>query len=200
MRDFEYIKMQKLHCRKSIRLKNYDYSSNGYYFVTICVQNREKLFGEIVGATLCGRPNNPDKIITKWLLELENKFNDIKIDEYIIMPNHIHFIIKRTGDHTGSTGNHTGSTGDHTGSPLLRDIIGWFKTMTTNEYIAGVKSGKFIPFKGRLWQRNYYEHIIRNYDDYINISEYIQNNPLKWEYDKLFVSEGKYGSKKKERG
>ena len=193
MRDFEYKKMQKLYCRKSIRLKNYDYSSNGYYFVTICVQNREKLFGEIVGATLCGRPNNPDKIITKWLLELENKFNDIKIDEYIIMPNHIHFIIKRTGDHTGSMG-------DHTGSPLLRDIIGWFKTMTTNEYIAGVKSGKFIPFKGRLWQRNYYEHIIRNYDDYINISEYIQNNPLKWEYDKLFVSEGKYGSKKKERG
>ena len=192
MRDFEYIKMQKLHCRKSIRLKNYDYSSNGYYFVTICVQNREKLFGEIVGATLCGRPNNPDKIITKWLLELENKFNDIKIDEYIIMPNHIHFIIKRTGDHTGSTG-------DHTGSPL-RDIVGWFKTMTTNEYIVGVKCGKFIPFKGRLWQRNYYEHIIRNYDDYINISEYIQNNPLKWEYDKLFVSEGKYGSKKKERG
>ena len=192
MRDFEYIKMQKLHCRKSIRLKNYDYSSNGYYFVTICVQNREKLFGEIVGASLSGRPNNPDKIITKWLLELVNKFNDIKIDEYIIMPNHIHFIIKRTGDHTGSTG-------DHTGSPL-RDIIGWFKTMTTNEYIAGVKSGKFIPFKGRLWQRNYYEHIIRNYDDYINISEYIQNNPLKWEYDKLFVSEGKYGSKKKERG
>ena len=200
MENFEYKKVgatlcgrpNNLPCRKSIRLKDYDYSSNGYYFVTICVQNREKLFGEIVGATLCGRPNNPDKIITKWLLELENKFNDIKIDEYIIMPNHIHFIIKRTGDHTGSTG-------DHTGSPL-RDIIGWFKTMTTNEYIAGVKSGKFIPFKGRLWQRNYYEHIIRNYDDYINISEYIQNNPLKWEYDKLFVSEGKYGSKKKERG
>ena len=199
MRDFEYIKMQKLHCRKSIRLKNYDYSSNGYYFVTICVQNRENLFGEIVGATLCGRPNNPDKIITKWLLELENKFNDIKIDEYIIMPNHIHFIIKRMGEHTGSMGEHTGSTGDHIGAPL-RDIIGWCKTMTTNEYIAGVKSGKFIPFKGRLWQRNYYEHIIRNYDDYINIAEYIQNNPLKWEYDKLFVSEGKYGSKKKERG
>ena len=56
MRDFEYIKMQKLPCRKSIRLKDYDYSSNGYYFVTICTQNREKLFGKIVGATLCGRP------------------------------------------------------------------------------------------------------------------------------------------------
>ena len=198
--------------RKSIRLKNYDYSSNGYYFVTICTQNREKLFGEIVGATLCGRPNNPDKVIVKWLLELENKFKGVKIDEYIVMPNHIHFIIKRTsdhtgstgdhtgstgdhtgstGDHTGSTGDHTGSTGDHTGSPLLRDIIGWFKTMSTNEYIAGVKDGRFMPFKGHLWQRNYYEHIIRNYDDYINIAEYIQNNPLKWEEDKLYVTEVK---------
>lgn len=183
--------------RKSMRLKNYDYSSNGYYFVTICTQNREKLFGEIVGATLRGRPNNPDKIIVKWLLESENKFKDIKIDEYIVMPNHIHFIIKRTGDHTGvtgdhigSTGDHAGSTGDHIGSPL-RDIIGWFKTMSTNEYIAGVKDGRFMPFKGRLWQRNYYEHIIRNYDDYINIAEYIQNNPLKWEEDKLYVTEVK---------
>lgn len=191
--------MKKLPYRKSIRLKNYDYSSNGYYFVTICTQNREKLFGEIVGATLCGRPNNPDKLIVKWLLELENKFKGVKIDEYIVMPNHIHFIIKRTGDHIGLTGDHTGSTGDHTGSPL-RDIIGWFKTMTTNEYIAGVKDGSFMPFKGRLWQRNYYEHIIRNYDDYINIADYIQNNHLKWEEDKLYITEENDGSKKKERG
>lgn len=193
MENFEDKKVTKLPYRKSIRLKNYDYSSNGYYFVTICTQNREKLFGEIVGATLCGRPNNPDKLIVKWLLELENKFKGVKIDEYIVMPNHIHFIIKRTGDHTGSTG-------DHTGSPLLRDIIGWFKTMTTNEYIAGVKNGRFMPFKARLWHRNYYEHIIRNYDDYINIAEYIQNNPLKWEEDKLYVTEENNGSKKKERG
>lgn len=144
----------------------------------------ENLEDRKVGATLCGRPNNPDKIIVKWLLETENKFKDIKIDEYIVMPNHIHFIIKKTGDHIGSTG-------DHTGSPLLRDIIGWFKTMSTNEYIASVKDGRFMPFKGRLWQRNYYEHIIRNYDDYINIAEYIQNNPLKWEEDKLYVTEVK---------
>ena len=197
MENLEEKKVTKLPNRKSIRLKNYDYSSNGYYFVTICTQNREKLFGEIVGATLRGRPNNPDKIIVKWLLESENKFKDIKIDEYIVMPNHIHFIIKRagdhigsTGDHIGSTGDHIGSTGDHIGSPL-RDIIGWFKTMSTNEYIAGVKDGRFMPFKGRLWQRNYYEHIIRNYDDYINIAEYIQNNPLKWEEDKLYVTEVK---------
>ncbi len=176
--------MSNLPSRKSIRLKDYDYGNNGYYFLTICVQNKENLFGKIVGAILCGRPNNPDKIIIKRLLELENKFSDVKIDEYVIMPNHIHFIIKKTGDHTGSP---------------LRDIIGWFKTMTTNDYISGVKSGKFEPFRGKLWQRNYYDHIIRNYDDYLDIAEYILNNPLKWCEDKLYVPEVVNGFTKEKR-
>lgn len=101
--------MNELPKRKQIRLKNYDYSQNGYYFITICTHNRQKLFGEIVGATLCGRPNNPDKMIEKWLLELENKFYAVNICEYIIMPDHIHFIISITGDHAGSP---------------LRDIVG----------------------------------------------------------------------------
>jgi len=116
--------MNKMPERKQTRLKDYDYSQNGYYFITICTHNRQNLFGEIVGATLCGRPNNPDKMIEKWLLELENKFDGVKICEYIIMPNHLHFIISKTGDHAGSP---------------LRDIVGWFKTMTTNEYIENVK-------------------------------------------------------------
>ena len=116
--------MNELPKRKQTRLKDYDYSQNGYYFITICTHNRQNLFGEIVGATLCGRPNNPDKMIEKWLLELENKFDGVKICEYIIMPNHLHFIISKTGDHAGSP---------------LRDIVGWFKTMTTNEYIENVK-------------------------------------------------------------
>ena len=94
--------MNKMPERKQTRLKDYDYSQNGYYFITICTHNRQNLFGEIVGATLCGRPNNPDKMIEKWLLELENKFDGVKICEYIIMPNHLHFIISKTGDHAGS--------------------------------------------------------------------------------------------------
>lgn len=161
--------MNELHKRKQIRLKNYDYSQNGYYFITICTHNRQNLFGEIVGATLCGRPNNPDKMIEKWLLELENKFNGVKICEYVIMPDHIHFVVSKTGDHTGSP---------------LRDIVGWFKTMTTNEYIANVKNNIFFQFDKKIWQRNYYEHIIRNENDYIQIVEYISNNPLKFELER----------------
>ncbi len=74
--------------------------------------------------------------------------------------------------------------GEHIGSPL-RDIIRWFKTMTTNHYIRGVKQYDWMPFDGKLWQRNYYEHIIRNEREYLNIMNYIENNPLKWDVDTL---------------
>ncbi len=155
--------------RKQMRLKYYDYSQNGYYFVTICTKDKKHLFGEIVGATLCGRPNNPDKMIEKWLLETENKFKDVKIPIYVIMPNHIHFVIAKTGDHTGSP---------------LQDIVGWFKTMTTNEYFKNIKEKLYLPTNTKLWQRGYYEHVIRNEEDYENICKYIEENPLKWEIDK----------------
>ncbi|MBP3481358.1 MAG: transposase [Clostridia bacterium] len=163
--------MNELPKRKQIRLKEYDYTQNGYYFITVCTHNRQNLFGEIVGATLRGRPNNPDKMIEKWLLKLENKFDDVKICEYIIMPDHLHFIISKTGDHTGSP---------------LRDIVGWFKTMTTNEYIANVKNNIFPQFDKKIWQRNCYEHIIRDENDYITKTEYILNNPLKWELEHIY--------------
>ena len=85
--------MNELPKRKQIRLKEYDYTQNGYYFITVCTHNRQNLFGEIVGATLRGRPNNPDKMIEKWLLKLENKFDDVKIWVYMIMPDHLELLI-----------------------------------------------------------------------------------------------------------
>lgn len=157
--------------RKSIRLKDYDYSQDGFYFVTICTQNKEYLFGDIAEATLCGRPNRPDFLAEKWLLELENKFRNVKIEKYIIMPNHIHFILSIYTQ-----------AGDHIGSPLP-DMIDWYKTMTTNEYIRGVKKNLFPPFNKHIWQRGYYEHIIRNEASYQETWEYIDTNPLKWELD-----------------
>lgn len=152
--------------RKRIRLEGYDYSSCGAYFVTICTQNREMLFGDIVGANLRVRPNAPDKMIEKWLLELENKYQNVSIDKHVIMPDHIHFILQQTGEHAGSP---------------LPEIIKWFKAQTTNEYIKGVKIGLYPPFDKHIWQRNYYEHIIRNQDDYNEIWQYIDENPFKWE-------------------
>jgi REP element-mobilizing transposase RayT len=76
--------------------------------------------------------------------------------------------------------------GEHTGSPLPQ-VVQWFKTMTTNEYIRGVKQNAWSPFSGKLWQRNYWEHIVRNEQELNRIQQYIQNNPTQWQLDKLFV-------------
>ncbi len=193
--------------RKSIRLKGYDYAQAGLYFITICCQDRACLFGEIKnGEMIC---NDAGKMVVKWYSELENKFPDFKCHEKIVMPNHFHCIVENVGADlrvcptptpTPTPGAPTPAPtpvsdgsfptpvsqieGEHVGSPLHR-VIQWFKTMTTNEYIRGVKNLGWQPFNGKLWQRNYWEHIIRNEQSYQNISKYIINNPANWKEDKF---------------
>ena len=220
----------KIHHRKSIRLKGYDYSQAGLYFITICTQNREHFFGEIRRGEHVGSPqiaescsqkmilNDAGKMIEKWYYELENKFPDIRCHEMIVMPNHFHCIVENVGivgadlrvcpDTIIANGNNDivvnniavgniindnitvgnitvgNILGEHKGSPL-HHVIQWFKTMTTNEYIRGVKTMGWQRFDGKLWQRNYWEHIIRDENAYHRISNYIINNPQKWDNDKL---------------
>ncbi len=182
----------EIHHRRSIRLKDYDYSQKGAYFVTICTQNRECLFGQIENAVIL--LNDAGKMIEGWWLEIQNKYKTVTLDTFIVMPNHFHGIISIVGadlcvcpSADGVCPDKNNSTekikeGEHMGSPLHR-ILQWFKTLTTNEYIRNVKQQKWLPFIGRLWQRNYYEHIIRNEDELIRIREYIINNPLQWAED-----------------
>lgn len=189
--------------RKSIRLKEHDYTQPGMYFITICVQNRKCLFGHIKNKTFF--PNPAGKMIEKWYYQLEHKFPDIKCHEMIVMPNHFHCIIEITGDGVTNVGadprvspgeNDPNADADpvgggggvgspHPPNPSIPQVVQWFKTMTTNEYIRGVKSDSWLRFDGKLWQRNYWEHIIRNEKAYRNISAYIINNPSKWEADSL---------------
>mgnify|MGYP005774776003 CR=1 FL=1 len=167
--------------RKLIRLQGYDYAQNGVYFITVCSHNRVHWLGEIVGAHLCVRPEipkdaiAPDKMVEKWLLEIEHKYINTKILKYVIMPNHIHFLIWNPG--TDDT-----KTGAHIGAPL-QEIMKWFKTQTTNEYIRGVKRGWYPAFDQHIWQRSYYDHIVRSRAEYRQIWQYIEENPLKWELD-----------------
>ncbi len=155
--------------RKPTRLKGYDYSLPGAYFVTICTQNREQLFEiENVGNDPCVVSPKQNRIIHKWIKETENKFNNIKIDKYVIMPNHIHIIVVITARHAGRS---------------LHDVMRWFEAMATNEYIRNVKQGKLKPFNKRLFQQSFHDHIIRGEKDYQKIWEYIDTNPLKWELD-----------------
>ncbi|MEY8714641.1 transposase [Francisella philomiragia] len=173
--------------RKNLRLKYYDYSSNGAYFVTICVNNRECLFCNILDGQMC--LNDAGLMIDEIYHDLENKFTNIQCGEYVIMPNHFHCVIHICNDIKSNVGvnlcvDPNYKMGEHAGTPLHK-IIQRFKTMTTNAYINGVKTKNWQPFDKRLWQRNYYEHIIRNEKSYNEIIKYIQLNPLKWELDEL---------------
>ncbi len=169
----------EIHHRRSIRLKNYDYSQNGYYFVTICTQNRQCYFVQECVI----------KMIEKWWYELPNKFSNVQTDESIVMPDHFHGIIVIT-DSVGADpcvcpnikwDKHIGleTSGKHIGLPL-QSIVQWFKTMTTNEYIRNVKNLKWKPFDRKLWQRNYYEHIVRDEKELYRIRQYIKNNPIEY--------------------
>ena len=199
-----------IHHRRSIRLKGYDYSQAGLYFITVCTKDRLCLFGKIDNDVM--NLNAAGQMIQKWYFELEHKYSDIKCHEMIVMPNHIHFIVENNvivtvgadlcvcpssipqqnmGEHTGSPlrdmpmGGNMNTPSRNTGSSISQ-VVQWFKTMTTNEYIRGVKQFNWPRFNKKLWQRNYYEHIIRDEKSYLHISEYIQNNPLKWHEDKYY--------------
>ena len=315
----------RIHHRRSIRLKGYDYRSAGAYFVTICAQNHKCLFGTIINGVM--QLNEAGEMICRWYNELSHKFPDIECDEFQCMPNHIHFIVVNTGhphtnpvradlrvcpnacaaanvppnigtdanDHpnvcadphvqpttipdpstritppnphntqnsfihndfqniktenktdgfsvcpgndknkqetenatercagggvdgrdvgvwrgvgqtqrsaptaapagttAGTTAGYTDGNnaifGEHVGSPLSQ-VIQWFKTMTTNEYIRGVKQFGWARFDKRLLQRDYWEHIVRNEPELNRIRHYIANNPAKWESDKFHDRNG----------
>ena len=183
--------------RNSYRLEGYDYSQAGCYFVTVCVQGRQCLFGEIIEGEMV--LNDAGKLVVHWWHETENKFPHLELDQYVLMPNHIHGIVAFVGADLCVRPQHRNikpsnchqieqerkeqnQEGGHTGPPL-QEIIQWFKTMTTNEYIKEVKSRRFPPFEKRIWQRSFYDHIIRDDNDLNRVREYIQNNPLRWALD-----------------
>jgi putative transposase len=192
------------HRRRSIRLPGYDYARAGAYFVTIVTQDRQCLFGPIQNGQM--RLNDAGQMVHRWWAELRNKFPHVIPDTRIVMPNHFHGIIVITDEPVGADLRVCpddlrvcpddgpdepvradlrvcpDDQGAHTGAPLP-EIVQWFKTMTTNEYIRGVKTLGWIPFRGRLWQRNYYEHIIRNETSLQRIARYILDNPGQWATD-----------------
>lgn len=193
--------IKKLPQRKSIRLKNYDYSSTGLYFITICTQDKQNRLGTIKNNGII--INEYGQIAHNEWIELKNRFKNIKLHEFIIMPNHIHGIIEiivrararvratlavarsiRAGASPAPTDPtntfNTAELGDiDMRNITLSDIIGTYKSLVTNKCLKIYKSKNEIM--GKFWQRNYYEHIIRNEKSYIKISEYIINNPLNWQ-------------------
>jgi putative transposase len=190
---------QEFH-RRSLRLKGFDYSSSGAYFITVCTQNRIGLFGEIIRRAGSGispgwadnqmELNEADHMITRVWNLLPEYYVQIDIDAFVVMPNHVHGIIIITTDNDiGCRLTQAGVSGQtqRFAPTSLPEVVKSFKSYTTRKHMDGVKNCDWKPFDGKLWQRNYYEHIIRDDDDLNRIREYIQYNPTNWEKDEEFI-------------
>ena len=176
--------------RRSIRLKGYDYSMGGYYFVTICTLGRKMMFGEIVGfgENVGARRDAPFNNKTEMVLNENGKIvfdvwktlpehHDVILDEICIMPNHVHLILVIKNNNQGALENN--NQGASRRAPTLGWMVGMFKTECTKQI------NKLNKTPGvQLFQRNYYERIIRNEKKYFKIKNYIKMNPKMWPGDR----------------
>ena len=158
-----------IHHRRSIRLKAYDYSQTGLYFLTICTYERQALFGTIKDGELllndCGRVAH-----NEWLKTAQIREN-IVLHDFVVMPNHLHGIVEI-------------QAGRMPCAPTIGDLVRGYKSSVTRCIREVQKDTQLL-----IWQRNYYEHIIRSEASYLTISEYIQTNPQRWAEDTYFVAD-----------
>ena len=160
--------------RKDPRLAGFDYSKAGAYFLTICTQNRKNVLGAIVGeGSPLPRLSLYGTIVDRWIQKIPEKYPVVSVDRYVIMPNHIHILLSITND-----------DGRGNPSPTIDTVIGWLKYQATKEIniLRGSTDDK-------IFQRSFFDHIIRNREDYYEICKYIYENPARWYYDKLYSEE-----------
>lgn len=172
--------------RRSIRLKDYDYTQEGAYFITICTNQKERVFGAIINGEMslsgCG-----DVASKRWQ-SIPAHFPHIGLDEFTIMPNHVHGIIiinKPVGAPVPVKATTSNDKAERFGTPTtgsIPTIIRSYKSAVTKELNQGEQSRR-----KSVWQRGYYEHVIRNEDSMEKIREYIHYNPMKWCDDKYYV-------------
>ena len=158
--------------RRSIRLPEYDYSLPGEYYVTNCIHNRECLLGDVVDEQMI--LNDFGLSVKKFWLALPSHYENLSLEEWVIMPNHMHGIII-INDLIPVGAIHESPLQNHRRQMLLFKAVGRFK-MNSGKEINGMRNTQGQP----VWQRNYFEHIIRDGQSYINIEHYIRTNPLNW--------------------
>lgn len=159
--------------RKPTRLEEYDYSTPGAYFITICVKDRKELLSKIVGNGVLDVPKNiltkHGEIADKYINQMNEFYDSIFVDKYVIMPNHIHLILSLTIPENGTSG-----TPSPTNS-VVSKFISTFKRFCNKE------------FGENIWQRSFHDHIIRGEEDYKKIWEYIDTNVFRWENDCFYI-------------
>ena len=192
---------QDTHHRRSIRLKGYDYSQSGLYFITLCTVDRTCMFGNVVEGKM--QLNDIGQLVEQeWLNTINIRHDNVRLHNYIVMPNHFHAIIEiRRGEshspqshspYSHSSQSHLSQSNSSSitnecninGKDLPRRMKSPSKTV--GAIVRGFKGAVSRQLGYSIWQRNYYEHIIRTDASYRHISNYIENNPTKWQSDKLY--------------
>ena len=157
--------------RKINRLKSWNYSNNGGYFITICTDNRKRILSKICVGDGFPVPQltKTGQIVDNYIKNINLKYSCATVSEYVVMPNHVHLLLFIDNNGTGNP------------SPTVGNIIGWFKYNTTKSVNEEYKSAG-----NKLWQRSYYDHIIRDKKDYDEKLNYILTNPYKWAEDEYY--------------
>ena len=178
----EMDKEKEIPRRKELRIKQYDYSSTGAYFITICIKDRKQILSDIIKPVGVGALDDPKirltaigKIVEKNLLSSEN-ISGVKIDRYVIMPDHIHAIILLDSDKYADASKGSSRAPTPT-NEMLPHIVSTFKRFCNKE------------LGNNIFQRGYIEHIIRDREDYETRTKYIYENPMRWYYDELYAEE-----------
>ncbi len=166
--------------RKSMRLKGYDYSQAGLYFINICTKNREHIFGIIENGEII--MNEYRNITCNYWNNIPNHYNNVELGEYIVMPNHFHGIVLLNNKIINKPKQDVSKKDaiNRTPTVTVGNIVRAFKARCTHT-INKMNNNIGIS----VWQRNYYEHIIRNEKSYHQISEYIKSNSINWQDDKF---------------
>ncbi len=180
--------------RNSLRAGAYNYAWTGSYFVTLCLADRHPRFGDVIEGEMC--LNDPGTMIANEWRQLPERFPFVETDAFVVMPNHLHGIVvidsdigefdplKRENENRANTRlAPTGGDGFRprgTSKGSLSRVIQGFKSVTTGVYIRGVKERGWEPYDGKLWQRSFYDHIIRDDQDLERVRTYIDSNPGKW--------------------
>jgi REP-associated tyrosine transposase len=152
--------------RRPLRLPDFDYSTAAAYFVTIDTNDRNAMLGEI-GATATIVLSESGKMVERWWCKLPEKFVLVSLDAHVVIPDHFHGIVLLG----------CGVDSERGCSVSLSRVVQWFKTMTTNEYFRRVRTDGWKPVRAKLWQRGFYDHVIRSEKDLLEIREYIEFNP-----------------------
>ncbi len=180
------------HHRRSIRLKDYDYTQNGAYFVTICTHDKRCTFGQVVDGAMV--VNEWGRIVQACWDEIPAHYPMVELDAFVVMPNHVHGVIMIINDAGRGMACHAPANDTTCHAPAKREfskpiagslptIVGAFKSAVT-KYINRLPDAPDHP----IWQRNYYEHIIRDEKSLNQIRAYVFNNPAKWVEDSLYIS------------